>query len=291
MNRNNIIFMSSLGFDINKIQKIIDYNIDLCKISSTDLYGLNFLSNEDVKLIIKNRNSHYYNDFQEKIKESKIKIYTIFDKDYPYNLRNIIKAPLILYTKGKIYKNEFQIAVIGSRTPSPYGRWACKEISNIIARRNICIVSGLARGIDRYAHKNALDNNRRTVGVLGSGIDIIYPKENKDIYYKMMDKGGIISEFPMGTKPFAYNFPRRNRIISALSQIVIVIEAKERSGTMITTNYALEQGKDILSLCGNINNELSKGTNSLIKKGAYPITSLEDLDEYLDTFVLTKVDV
>lgn len=291
MTRNNIILLSSLGFDIGKIKKFINLNVNIFDCNDRYINSLNFLNNEEKRRINSNNSMNYLENFLGETKKDNIKICTIKDDDYPINLKCIKDPPYILYIKGEIFPNEFQLAVIGSRKPSPYGIWACREISSIIAKRNITIVSGLALGIDRIAHDSSIRENNRTIGVLGCGVDVIYPKANKDLFFEIENKGAVISEFPLKTKPFAYNFPRRNRIISAMSEGVIVIEAEKKSGTLITAGYASEQGKDVLSLCGNVNSILSEGTNDLIRKGAFPITSLTDFSDYIDNLNIKKQDI
>ena len=203
----------------------------------------------------------------------------IDDAQYPKKLRDIYNPPNKLYCLGDVslFNNE-SIAIIGCRNASPYGLKIAKIFSQGISNKGVTIISGFAKGIDSEAHINSIDNIGKTIAVLGCGLDVIYPKENKDLYSQIIDKGGlIVSEFPLGTKPFRENFPIRNRIVSALADALIVVEAKRRSGTMITVDYALEQGKEIYAVPGNIDSLNSVGTNDLIKMGAIPITSYLEL--------------
>ena len=170
------------------------------------------------------------------------------------------------------------IAIIGSRDYSDYGKRVAKDFAYNLAENDICIISGLARGIDSFAHEACLSAEGKTIAVLGSGLDIIYPKENIGLFNKIILNGGlVISEYPLGTKPQKQHFPARNRIISGLSDGVLVIEAKEKSGTNITVDFALEQGKDVFVVPGNIYSKTSNGTNFLIKEGAIPVTNFLDI--------------
>ena len=198
---------------------------------------------------------------------------------YPEKLRNISCPPKKLYCLGNLsLLNCRSVAIIGSRNYSNYGKRAANEFSYNLAKDNICVVSGMARGIDSFAHEAAINAKGKTVAVLGSGLDIIYPKENKKLYEDIIKNNGlIISEYPIGTPPRKQNFPARNRIISGLSDGVLVIEARKNSGTNITVDFALEQGKDVFVIPGNIYSKTSDGTNFLIKEGAIPVTDYKDI--------------
>lgn len=213
------------------------------------------------------------------LNKSKIKIIKIEDKDYPEKLKNIYNPPKELYVLGneKIL-NETAIAIVGSRDCTKYGAQNAYKFAYEISKRNIGVISGFARGIDAYAHKGALLEKGKTIAVLGCGLDIIYPSENFELYKKIVQVGGaIITEYPLGTKPEKYHFPERNRIISGLAEKILVIEAKERSGALITVNYALEQGKDVYAIPGNITSLNSVGPNELIKEGAFIVTNIQDI--------------
>ena len=198
---------------------------------------------------------------------------------YPEKLKNISCSPKELYCLGNLnLLNCKSIAIIGSRNYSDYGRRAAEEFAYNLASEDICIVSGMARGIDSFAHEAALSAKGKTIAVLGSGLDIIYPKENKKLYEDIVRNNGlIISEYPLGMPPRKQNFPARNRIISGLSDGVLVIEARKNSGTNITVDFALEQGKDVFVIPGNIYSKTSDGTNFLIKEGAIPVTNYKDI--------------
>ncbi|MCD6490036.1 MAG: DNA-processing protein DprA, partial [Thermodesulfobacterium sp.] len=198
--------------------------------------------------------------------------------------------PLFLYIKGHLLQDKNLIAVIGSRKPTSYGKEVAYKFSKSLAEKGIGIVSGLARGIDSISHRGALDGNGYTIGVLGCGVDVVYPAENRELFEKIVkNKGAIISEFPFATRPRKENFPMRNRIISGFSEGVIVIEAGKKSGTLITAKWALNQGKEVFSVPGSIFSSQSKGTHYLIKQGANIVTSPEEILEYFgwkkeDTF-------
>lgn len=184
------------------------------------------------------------------INPNKIKTITIQDKNYPEKLKHIYHPPKELYLLGNenILK-ETSIAIIGCRDCSDYGKRISYQFAQRLAQKNIAIVSGLAKGIDTYAHKGAVSVEKKTIAVLGCGLDIIYPAENKEVYRKILQTGGaIITEYPLGTKPLKQHFPARNRIISGLSDGVLVVEARQRSGTLITVEHALEQGKDVYAI-------------------------------------------
>jgi DNA processing protein len=214
----------------------------------------------------------------EKIVKNNVQIITINDELYPSNLRHIPDAPLVLYVKGELRDDDrYAIAIVGSRHATEYGIRAAEAISYKIASCGLTIVSGMARGIDAASHRGALKANGRTIAVLGSGIDIPYPRENKGLMNAIASSGAVISEFPFGTPPNKENFPKRNRIISALSLGVLVVEATIDSGSLITARYALEQGREVFALPGNITSRNSKGTNNLIKNGARLVESAEEI--------------
>jgi DNA processing protein len=197
---------------------------------------------------------------------------------YPEMLREIEDAPIILYTKGDIIpQDRYAIAIVGSRKATHYGTSVAENISEELSSMGFTIVSGMARGIDALSHKGALRAGGRTIAVLGSGLDVPYPPENKGLMEKIANSGCVISEFPPGTLPDRENFPRRNRLISGLSLGVLVIEATSDSGSLITAGYALEQSREVFAVPGNITSSHSKGTNELIKRGAILTRSAEDI--------------
>lgn len=197
---------------------------------------------------------------------------------YPEELANIYSPPVVLYLKGQSEAiSRPAVAVVGSRTPTPYGREMTQRIVADLASRGFTIISGLAWGIDAEAHRAALDAGGRTAAVFGSGIDIVYPADHRELAERMLEQGFWVSEFPFGTKPEKFNFPRRNRIISGLAQAVVVVEAGAKSGALVTAHLAAEQGKDVFAVPGRADNPMSSGTISLIKEGAAIATSAEDI--------------
>lgn len=215
--------------------------------------------------------------------ENNIEIVTIKDKIYPDKLKMIYDPPLVLYIKGnKNILNEKSVAIVGCRLCTKYGEKIAKKLAYNLSLNSINIISGLAKGIDSYAHKGTLDAKQKTIAVVGCGLDRVYPEENTELFNEIIkNNGAIVSEYIIGTKPLAKNFPRRNRIISGLSNGIIVVEAREKSGTLITVDFALEQGKIIYAVPGNIDNLNAYGTNELIKQGAKVLTKVEDILEDL----------
>ena len=200
------------------------------------------------------------------------------DSVFPDFLKNINDAPLALYCAGDIsLLNRDCVAVVGARKCSEYGRQVALKIGETLAKNDIVTVSGMAEGIDASAHLGALKVGGKTIAVLGSGVDVCYPKCNKNLYDRIIDEGLIISEYPFGTKPKPFHFPRRNRIISAISKAVTVVEASSGSGSLITAEIAAEQGKEIIAVPGNINSTFSLGCNKLIADGASIMTVPEDV--------------
>lgn len=214
-----------------------------------------------------------------------IKLVTIQDESYPMYLKNIYDPPVVLYVKGSIKARDNYVAVVGSRKATSYGMKMAEDISFELSRFGITVVSGMARGIDSYAHDGALRCGGRTVAVLGCGVDVVYPSENEKLMEKIINSGAVISEYVPGMQPLAHNFPARNRIISGISLGVAVIEASDKSGSLITANFALEQGREVFAVPGNVNSINSSGTNRLIKDGAKMVTGIEDILEELKLFV------
>lgn len=286
--RDILIWLSSLNIGNHNIRKLIEEfpNLgDLWYSKKEKLKGIGRFNYPIINKILKNRNKDYLNRLFDNIESQNIKIITILDKDYPKHLLYIDDKPNVIYMKGNLLEEDnLAISIVGSRKSTNYGKWAAEKFSKELVEMGITIISGLANGIDTIAHKTALENNGRTIAVLGTGIDKIYPARNKDLYKDIEEYGALITEFPIGTKPFAYNFPQRNRIISGLSMGIIVIEAQEKSGSLITATHASNQGKDVFALPGNINSVFSRGTNKLIRDGAIPLLELEDIIEEISEF-------
>ncbi|HKZ16356.1 MAG TPA: DNA-processing protein DprA [Geobacteraceae bacterium] len=209
-----------------------------------------------------------------------VKVVTFLSPEYPKTLLEVSDHPPFLYVKGTLCAEELSVAIVGSRRASTYGATTAEKLARDLSAHGITVVSGLARGIDTAAHRGALKAGGRSIGVLGCGVDVVYPRENLQIFNEIPKRGALVSEFPMGTEPRAENFPRRNRIISGISRGVLVVEAAENSGSLITAQYALEQGREVYAVPGNINCGSSKGSNSLIKQGAKLVEGVGDiLDE------------
>ena len=226
-----------------------------------------------------------------KLEKEGIKILTIKDKNYPKRLKEIYNSPAFLYYKGELQKDEYSLGIVGTRKMTSYGKQAVLEIASQLAQSGVTIVSGLALGIDALAHQAAIDFKARTIAVLGGGIDkrTVYPSRNLKLAEKIVEQGGVmISEYPIGTPPLKQNFPYRNRIISGLSLGVLIIEAPEDSGALITARYALEQNREVFALPGSIYSQNSSGPNNLIKMGAKLITSGADILESLNLMQATE---
>jgi len=229
-----------------------------------------------------------WRDFAEaeclRLAASGARIVTFTSADYPKSLFEIPDPPPFLYVRGALRCHETAVAIVGSRRATAYGLQATARLAEALAVHGVAVISGMARGVDTAAHKGALAAGGRTVGVLGCGIDRVYPPENRRLFQEVAEKGGLVSEFPLGTLPLAENFPRRNRIISGLSRGVLVVEAAENSGSLITAQYALEHGRDVFAVPGNISFATSRGSNRLIKQGAKLVDCVEDILEELPGF-------
>ena len=219
----------------------------------------------------------------EKIARKGATVLTWDDPGYPSLLRQIHHPPPVLYVKGEIRsEDEWAVAVVGTRRATVYGREAARHIAGDLARSGVTIVSGLARGIDAEAHKVALEARGRTIAVLGCGIDIVYPPEHVRLAQAIIERGALVTEYALGTPPEGGNFPPRNRIISGLTLGVVIVEAGETSGALITADYAAEQGREVFAVPGNIFYRGAKGCNRLIQQGATPVLSVEDILEELN---------
>lgn len=241
------------------------------------------LDSDDINFFIKERSKFSFNEEYEKLIKLGVNVISFMCDSYPENLKQIYSPPPLLYVRGKLLQKNLSIAMVGARKATAYGRKVAKQLANELSGENVQIISGLARGIDTSSHEGAILAEGGTIAVLGSGLDVIYPRENKLLFNDIIKsgQGAIISEFPLGTQPLRYHFPMRNRIISGLSQGIIVVEASEKSGSLITTEHALEQGRDIFAIPGPITSSLSKGCHKLLKEGAKLVESAQDvLEEY-----------
>lgn len=297
-NRYWIWFSLINNLGVRKKRKLLDiYNSPevIYNLKEEDLLMVEGIGNDTANSIANFKSQKLIDYHIKYMIKNNIDIINIYDKDYPKVLKMIYDAPISLYIKGnRSVLNNKNIGIVGSRDCSDYGKKAAKYFAYNLSIENVNVVSGLAKGVDSYAHlgclttcfeKEALrmqynENMKtgKTIAVVGNGLDIIYPKENLCIANKIIQSGGaIISEYPCGTKPDKLNFPARNRIISGISIGIIVVEAKERSGALITVDFALEQGRDVFVVPGNINSINSVGTNDLIKQGAKLVTTYQDV--------------
>ncbi len=214
----------------------------------------------------------------ERITGAGAQVVTVLDNAYPRILREIPGPPPVLYVRGSLQtEEEPTVAIVGTRRATSYGREATTRIASDLAAAGVTIVSGLAKGIDGYAHRAALDAGGRTIAVMASGVDLVYPPEHRQLAERIVESGALISDYPPGTKPDAPNFPARNRIISGLSLATVVVEAPTRSGALITVGFAADQGRDVYAVPGSILSNASEGTNKLLRQGATPLTSAADL--------------
>ena len=211
------------------------------------------------------------------------------DPQYPRSLRNIAQPPPVLYVRGLLLPaDEWAVAVVGTRHASTYGREAAREIAAGLAANGVTVVSGLARGVDIVAHRAALEAGGRTIAVLGSGVDNIYPPEHKGVAEAIAKSGAVVSDYALGTPPEAANFPPRNRIISGLSKGVVIVEAAEVSGALITADFAAEQGRDVFAVPGSIFQQQARGTNKLIQQGAKLVSGVADILEELNLAMVSE---
>jgi len=225
----------------------------------------------------------------EKLKRHKVQALICDDPLYPARLREIYDYPPVLYVRGALpAQDEPCLAIVGTRRPTIYGRQVTEEIVGDLARSNVAIISGLARGIDSVAHRTALDAGGKTVAVFGSGLDIVYPAENAKLAQAILERGALVSEFPLGIKPKPEYFPLRNRIMSGLSLGVLVVEAGEKSGALITAHQAVEQNREVFAVPGSILSPASQGTNHLIQEGAKLVRNCTDILEELNLTVVVR---
>lgn len=282
-----LLLKSISGITTKTIGKIIEEvgNIDkFMDLSEKEIYNLKNINLNMKENIVKYKSHFYLNEIKEKIYKDSINYICIEDEEYPEKLRNIYNPPLLLFFKGdlSIINNHLNIAMVGSRKPTPYGINCAQKISRELGQRGINIISGLAIGIDSYCHLGCMMSGGKTIGVLGSSVDNVLPKCNRPLADEILSKGGlIVSEYNVDTIVTPGNFPSRNRIISGLSDGIIVVEAGQKSGALITADFGLDQGRNVFAVPGNINSDMSKGCHKIIKEGAKLIENIDDiLNEY-----------
>ncbi len=225
----------------------------------------------------------------ERINTLGVQVLTWDDEAYPRHLKEIDQPPPVLYVRGSLIpEDDWAVAIVGTRKVTPYGRQVAEQVATTLAHSGVTIISGLARGVDSNAHQAALTAGGRTLAVLGCGVDLVYPPENRKLAAQIMERGALISDYAIGTQPDGQNFPPRNRIISGLAVAVIIVEAGDTSGALITATFAAEQGRDVFAVPGNINAPQSRGTNRLIRDGAQPLLSPQDVLEALNLTLVTE---
>ncbi len=264
-----------------ELLRIFNSPAEIYRADAVELAKTGILSRDNINAILSARHREAADRAIEEIHRKDIDVVTLNSSTYPELLKNICDPPICLYVKGKLAADVLAVAVVGSRRASGYGLSLARKISGELAQNSICVVSGMARGIDTAAHQGALSVNGRTIAVLGCGLDMVYPPENKKLMESIIENGAVISEYPPGAEPAPHHFPVRNRIVSGMSVGVLVVEAGERSGSLITARLALEQGRDVYALPGNVVSVNSKGTNKLIQDGAKLVTSVQDILEEL----------
>ena len=274
---------SANTIQLKRIANEVGSTKQLYDMSAERLAEISGVSERLAGIIDSHRRTFNIDKEYETLLKSDIRFITWYDEDYPDSLREISGSPFAIFCKGRLPDmNRKSVAIIGARDCSEYGRMLAARLGNDLARYGVQIISGMAYGIDGISQMAALDAGGDSYGVLGSGVDICYPASNRRLYSRLIDNGGLISEYAPGTKAVAKHFPLRNRIISALSDMVIVVEAREKSGTMITVDMALEQGKDVAVVPGRVTDPLSSGCIKLMKQGAMVITDAEDAMYILD---------
>jgi DNA processing protein len=247
------------------------------------------LSRKIIESFQRVRNGVSLEQIWERIQSLGVKVLTWDDEGYPRHLKDIDQPPPVLYVRGSLLpEDEWAVAIVGTRRVTSYGRQVAEEVATAMAHNGVTIVSGLARGVDSIAHQAAVNAGGRTLAVLGNGIDLVYPPENRRLASQILEHGALLSDYALGTPPDGINFPPRNRIISGLSLAVIIVEAGETSGALITASFAAEQGRDVFAVPGNINAPQSQGTNRLIRDGAQPLINPQDVLEALNLTMVTE---
>lgn len=250
------------------------------------------LDKRSIESIIERRPKISLDAEMEKLERYRVTVLTWQDEAYPSRLKEIYDSPPVLYVRGRFApEDDWSLAVVGTRRPTYYGREVTEQIVGDLARNRITIVSGLAKGIDATAHRAALDSGGRSIAVFGCGLDIVYPRDHVKLAREVMERGALVSEFPLGTPPRRENFPLRNRIMSGLSLGVMVVEAGKGSGALITTGHALEQNREVFAVPGSVLSAASRGTNRLIQEGAKLVLGANDILEELNlTMAVQQVE-
>lgn len=283
-NENDYIMWLNSIFNINNEKKIelIDYfgsAKELYSADKIDIIESNIITEKEYRYIKANRFS--IENELEKLSQSPVRFITYKDSDFPKQLMKMNNPPLGMYIWGKLPKSTYPfVSIVGTRKVSEYGAVVCNKIAGELAEKGITVVSGMAYGVDTVAHKACIDSGGKTIAVLGNGVDICYPAGNRSLRDSIVKNGCLISEFPLGTKSNRFNFPYRNRIIACISSMTVVIEGEHKSGTLITASHALDNGRIVMAVPGNITSRLSEAPNKLIADGCRPVLKTQDiLDE------------
>jgi DNA processing protein len=279
------------GIGAARLRALLDYFGDLetaWKASAHDLQQAG-LDRRSLANLRKARDEFDLGAEVERLERAQIRVLTWDDADYPPNLRQVYNPPPILYIRGRIEKrDEWAVAVVGTRRASVYGKEAARMLSTGLAQAGVTVVSGLAKGIDTLAHRTCLDTGGRTIAVMGCGLDIIYPPQNARLAAEIVERGALVSEYALGTRPEARNFPPRNRIISGLALGTVVVEADLGSGALITADFAAEQGREVFSVPGSIFARGSRGSNQLVQQGAKMVCNVADVLEELNLTMVSE---
>jgi len=284
--RGLFLLQSVPGIGNQRIRQLISHFGSVENVFSATFSSLLKVDGVDKKLadkILREKDHEFANRQLKMLDTHKASALAFWNRAYPDRLKQIFDPPVVLFKKGSLLpEDSVSIAVVGTRSPSSYGVQVTEKLTKELVKIGFVIVSGLARGIDTITHRTALKADGRTIAVLGSGLDFIYPAENKKLVSEIEKSGAILTEYPFGTKPDASNFPKRNRIISGLTLGTLVVEAGAKSGALITANFAVEQGREVFAVPGPITSMRSVGTNHLIKEGARLVQGLDDILQELD---------
>ena len=277
------------GIGAVRLKNVLDYfgSLDIAWDAPADALQAAGLPQKSVEYLINLRNQVNLDEVCDHIEKMGIQVVTWEDDSYPRRLKEINQSPPVLFIRGSVeMADDWAVAVVGTRRVTPYGRQVAIELGRFLAQNGVTVVSGLARGIDAVAHSSALQAGGRTIAVLGNGVDVVYPPEHRKLTEEIMRAGALISDYPVGTPPESQNFPPRNRIISGLSLATIVVEAGEKSGALITAEFAVDQGREVFAVPGSILAQQSTGTNRLIEQGARPLLKMSEI---LDVLKLEKL--
>lgn len=279
-----IAFNYVKGIGAVRMKALLDYfsSLEIAWNAPPEILRSTGLPHRIIENIIQQRKILDLEKIWADIQRNDITVLTWEDNEYPFLLKKIGQPPPVLYVRGSIKQEDnLAVSIVGTRTMSQYGRQVTEELATILANNGVTVISGLARGIDAMAHEASISASGRTLAVLGCGVDRIYPPEHRRLAGKIIEQGALLSDYPPGTPPESNNFPPRNRIISGLSLVTVIVEAGERSGALITATFAAEQGREVFAVPGSIYRNQSKGTNDLIQQGARPLIKFEDIFEVL----------